>query len=75
MQKKIFYTKENDGLLEDYQEITFLFGLNRKEFDDKANKSDFFYQIETIEDFYLILQNEKKSFRAWWKLCVSSIFR
>ena len=60
MQKKIFYAKEKDSPLKDYQEIMFLFGSNRKEFDNKGNKADFFYQIATIEEFYSILQNDKK---------------
>lgn len=60
MHTKKFYVRENGGSLEDYQEITFLFDSNCKESDDKANKSDFFYQIGTIEDFYFILQNDKK---------------
>ena len=60
MHTKKFYVRENDGSLEDYQEITFLFNSNCKEPDDKANKSDFSYQIGTIEDFYSILQSGKK---------------
>ena len=60
MLTKKFYVKENDGSLEDNQEITFLFDSNCKEPDDKVNKSDFSYPIETIEDFYSILQNGEK---------------
>ena len=60
MHTKKIYVRENDGSLEDYQEITFLFDSNCKESDDKANKSDYIYQIGTIEDFYSILQNDKK---------------
>lgn len=60
MHTKKFYARENDGSLEDYQEITFLFDSNCKELDDKTNKSDFSYQIETIEDFYSIFQNGEK---------------
>lgn len=60
MHTKKFYVRENDGSLEDYQEITFLFDSNCKEPNDKVNKSDFSYQIATIEDFYSILQNDKK---------------
>ncbi|MDE7340392.1 MAG: polyprenyl synthetase family protein [Lachnospiraceae bacterium] len=60
MYKEIFYAKENDGSLKDYQEITFLFDSNCKEPNDKVNKSDFYYQIAAIEDFYSILQNDKK---------------
>lgn len=60
MHTKKFCVRENDGSLEDYQEITFFFDSNCKGPDDKVNKSDFFYQIATIEDFYCILQNDKK---------------
>lgn len=60
MYKKIFCAEENDGLLEGCQEIIFLFDSNCKDFCGKENKSDFFYQIATIEDFYSILQNDKK---------------
>lgn len=60
MYKKVFYAEENDGLLEGCQEIIFLFDSNCKEFYEKENKSDFFYQIASIEDFYSILQNDKK---------------
>lgn len=52
--------RENDGSLEDDQEITFLFASNCKRPNDKVNKSDFLYKIATIEDFYCILQNDKK---------------
>lgn len=60
MHMKKFYVRENAESLEDYQEITFLFDSNCNEPDDKANKSDFFYQTATIEDFYSILLNDKK---------------
>ena len=60
MHMKEFYVGENDGSLEEYQEITFLFDSNCKEPDDKADKSYFSYQIGTIEDFYSILQNDEK---------------
>lgn len=60
MHTKKFYVRENDGSLEDCQEITFIFESNCKEPSDKVNKSDFLYQIATIEDFYSILQNDKK---------------
>ena len=60
MQKKIFYAKESDRSLDGHQETTFLFDSTRKAFDDKVGKSDFLYQIATIEDFYSILQNDKK---------------
>lgn len=56
MYTKKIYVRENDDSLEDYQEITFLFDSNY----DKVNKSDFYYQIASIEDFYSILQNDKK---------------
>lgn len=59
MHKKTFYDKENHGLLEDDQETTFLFDSTCKEVSDKVNRSDL-YQIATIEDFYSILQNDKK---------------
>ncbi len=60
MNTKKFCVRENDGSLEDYHEITFLFDSNGKGADDKVNQSDFFYQIATMEDFYSILQNDKK---------------
>ncbi len=60
MNSKKFCVRENDGSLEDYHEITFLFDSNGKGADDKVNQSDFFYQIATMEDFYSILQNDKK---------------
>lgn len=60
MHTKKFYAGEIDGSLEDYQEITFFFDSNCKGSNDKVNKSDFLYQIATIEDFYFILQNDKK---------------
>ncbi|MCI8924431.1 MAG: polyprenyl synthetase family protein [Lachnospiraceae bacterium] len=60
MNTKKFCVRENDGALEDYHEITFLFDSNGKGADDKVNQSDFFYQIATMEDFYSILQNDKK---------------
>mgnify|MGYP001075152578 CR=1 FL=1 len=60
MHTKTFYVRENDGALEDNQEITFLFDPNYKESDDKGKKSDFCYRIATIEDFYSLLQNDKK---------------
>lgn len=60
MNTKKFCVRENDGSLEDYQEITFLFDSNVKGSDDKVNQSDFLYRIATMEDFYSILQNDKK---------------
>ena len=60
MHTKKIYVRENGRSSEDYQEITFLFDSNCKESNDKANKSDYIYQIGTIEDFYSILQNDKK---------------
>lgn len=60
MHTKKIYVRENDGLLEDCQEITFLFDSNCKGPNNKVNKPDFLYQITTIEDFYSILQNDKK---------------
>lgn len=60
MHTKKFYAGEIDESLEDYQEITFFFDSNCKGPNDKINKSDFLYQIATIEDFYFILQNDKK---------------
>ncbi len=60
MHTKKIDVRESDGSLEDYQEITFLFDSNVKGFDDKVNQSDFLYRIATMEDFYSILQNDKK---------------
>lgn len=60
MHMKKFYVRENDESLEDDQEITFLFDSDCKGSDDKVNKWDFLYQIATFEDFYSILQNDKK---------------
>lgn len=60
MHTKKFYVRENNRSLEDYQEITFLFDSNCKGSNDIVNESDFLYQITTIEDFYSILQNDKK---------------
>lgn len=60
MHTKKFYVRENDGSLEDDQEITFLFDSNCKGSNDKVYKGDFLYQIAAIEDFYSVLQNDKK---------------
>ena len=60
MHTKKFYVRENDGSLEDDQEITFLFDSNCKGPNDTVDKGDFLYQIAAIEDFYSVLQNDKK---------------
>ena len=60
MHMKKFYVRENDESLEDDQEIIFLFDSNCKGPNDKVNKWDFLYQIAAIEDFYSIIQNDKK---------------
>lgn len=69
MHTKKIYVRENDGSVEDYQEITFLFDSNGKEPDDKANKSDYIYQTATIEDFYSIIQNDKKCWSMVETMC------
>lgn len=69
MNTKKFCVRENDGALEDYHEITFLFDSNGKGADDKVNQSDFSIKLQLWKIFIPYYRMTKKCWSIGETMC------